>query len=145
MTMNIPYAATRALEVTLSAMMGVCGVVLVLPGETFSLPQYQLVTFFFNEIWGGVILIVSSVVGGGALWVNGNGRPSPIFRLARCIVGASFWATLCVALFESSSVLKVFPLMMGVSFVLFIAEFYSGVRCGADASHLRTFGRHKGR
>lgn len=138
-----PYASTRALEVTLASMMLVCGYILLLPHDTFELPHYSILKLHISEEAGALVFLCTGALRLAALWVNGSRKKTPLLRMAGCLVGSSFWATAAVAMWQAHHVAAAFPLLFAVSLVLFAAEFYSALRCAADASYLGTFREHK--
>jgi vacuolar-type H+-ATPase subunit I/STV1 len=139
-----PYAITRSLEMAMATLMFVIGIILLMPGETFSLPQYTVVKALIGEVEGGLIFIATALIRAIGLWVNGTRRQTPLLRLFGCMIGAGFWLTMFIAMLRAVPELDTIPLMSGVSLVAFASEFYSGLRCGADASYLRTFRSNQG-
>ena len=141
MNVHAEYGTTRALECVLSTLMFLSGVVLLYPGDTFGLPHYSTMRQWVSEDFGAGLLVAVAIVRAVALYVNGGQRRTPLARLIGCIVGAGFWLTLAVSL--ETAVMETgaaVPLLLAVAVTAFGAEFYSAMRCGADASHLDTFG-----
>lgn len=135
------YGVTRALEAYLACQMVAIGMVLLWPGDTLLLPHYGLLRLYFNEQFGGLVLLIVGTVRACALWVNGRKSPTPFPRLLGCAVGAGFWFALFLAVEEGTrrEIITVPPLILAVSFTSFTFEFYSALRAGSDASYLQSF------
>jgi hypothetical protein len=136
---NVPYASTRALEIGMAMLMVSVGVTLLYEGDTLALPHYAVVKYYMDENTGGIAFVIMGIVRLCALWVNGHGRPTPLIRLMGCAIGCAFWGTMAVAMNTTHYLdLPGLPLMLPVSITVFALEFYSALRCGADASYLGT-------
>lgn len=135
------YMQTRTLEMALATLMVCCGSLLLCPGDTFAAPIYALLKRWMSEEAGGGFLLLVGLLRWVALVINGRLRATPLARVAGCMIGAGFWLTFAVAMAAADRAPALgLPLFLAVSACFFTFEFYSGIRCGTDASALDSLG-----
>lgn len=137
---------TRSLEIMLAVMMLNCGLTLLLPRETFLLPQWQYLRQWADEETLGVSFVVVGLIRWGAVIVNGRYTKSPLWRIAGCLFGAFFWAAILVAALEGYYYGVGYwqgygmPLFVPVTFTCTCFEIFAAYRCAIDASEYDSLG-----
>ncbi len=134
---QIRYGQTRALEFVLATVMVAFGVVLLLPGSTFSSHAYSVVALFVSEWTAGWLGLSVGIIRFAALTRNGRGQRTPVPRAIGCLAGCAFWTALTIGFAATipplSTGLAVYP-------VLALAELYSAKRAAGDLFVLDSLG-----
>lgn len=138
---ELAYGQTRWAEIWLASIMAVFGAVLLVAGETFSLPSYRVIGAFVSEDVAGLIAVSVGCARLAALWYNGSRRRSPIVRALGCAVGFLFYLALTIG-FAMTAPPPTTGLIYGV---LAIAELHSSGRASRDGSLLDSLGTRRRR
>lgn len=135
------YGHTRWAEIWLACVMTVYGGVLLVSGETFSLPSYRVIRAFVSEDVAGLVAFLAGAARLLALWYNGRLRRSPLIRVAGSAGGFLFYTALTAGFILSAP-----PLSTGLIYgVLAIAELHSSGRSARDAVAYDSLGVRKRR
>lgn len=139
--------STRALEIVLSGILFLLGLVLVQQGETFSSAVFGFVRGMITEEAAGTICIAIGMFRLTAIFINGMWVRSPFLRGAGCCLGFSVWLTLSAGIYEATvmpgGTVGALPVLLAILPAFAVAELFSAARCGIDAvlyeeAHKRT-------
>ena len=135
---------TRTAEMLLASGMLAMGVTFMAPGESTSLPHWQVLrqwiaVFPGNELLFGAMIFAVGLLRWAALLINGYYRRTPPIRIAGCMVGSLYWATLTIVLVEAP--LQPLPAIIGLIVVCLAFETFCAMRAAVDAYHMHSFDR----
>lgn len=133
---------SRALDWTCAAMILAWGIVLLLPGETFTSPAYEFLADLGTEAAWGSTLIVIGALRVVALIVNGHWQEgSPVMRAVAAALGVIVWSLFLAGFVDLSIARSAVSPGAGVYLVLLGADLFSCARAGADAVRARQVAR----
>lgn len=129
----------RALEWFSSLVMFCWGIVLALPADTLSAPQYAAFRRFgaTEEFWA-ISLMAIGAMRLTALYINGRWPKTPMLRMVGSLFGAVTWAQVFVLIAEGSIQAGAANTGLGVYGPLALAEVLSIYRAAFDARYYRS-------
>lgn len=127
---------SRSVELFLSVVMTLSGLMFLWPGDTLLNPVYVSLrrwveVFPGNESSLGLILVVIGSVRIAALIINGRLRPTPLARAAGCMVGSLYWAVLSLAYIDAP--IHGAPVGLAWSLTAIAFETFAAMKSAEDA------------
>ncbi len=129
--MKTVYTPSRALEWHCAWSAMLVGLVLLMPGSTFSTSaSFTQFTEVMDEVSWGVLVMIVALIRFAALIVNGHYHRTPIARALTAALGAALWAYIATLFYFPGQPLTT---GLGIYTVLAVSDCVSAWRSGRDA------------
>lgn len=129
--MKTVYTPSRALEWHCAWSAMLVGLVLLMPGSTFSTSaSFNQFGEVMDEVSWGVLVMTVALIRFAALIVNGHYHRTPIARALTAALGASLWAYMAMLFYFPDAP---FSTGLGIYTALAVADGFSAWRSGRDA------------
>lgn len=135
---------SRSIELYLSTVTLIFGIIFMLPGDTLALTGYgplrsPVLNFFGSELFLGIILMWVGAGRAAAVVGNGYWYRNAAIRIAGCVLGSMLWMILILT-FLTATDLRGFPGILAFLFPAFAYETFSAARCAREAFEQDSFG-----
>ncbi len=124
----------RRIEWASALCMVIWGGLLALPGDSLAAhPAYRPILWVgWREEELAILIGLAGIIWCAGLWINGRLAPSPLLRIAGCILGAAFWGSIATLLTLHSHRTGVWEPAGAAYAVLAAFDIWSGYHSGRD-------------